>query len=456
MARLIMVSYAGVTIGLGGDASMHLTGKYGWSGGYPEASIRFEVLVQNATRGTFITAEAALIAAFRKPDQDLTVQLGGSNRLVYAQASNTGMNARATARKVGGDEDTANSALYECTVTVQLPADLTGKSGRQQASEELSYTPAGRRVLRIGGTYTALTTNSATQQYTAAADTYCAAVITDLALTGLVEKVSEQWTRDHNNKSLSFTRTYEEIVYQQGTGATDVAAIKGARLLIARAQLSADASPEYGAAEPPVALVVEYDAFVDKTVTTDLEGLWESTVRPLIVAAAATVSGSSPVIVREVPRFDFTDNRISAQVELIATISGIVFARVEYEDDVSPGRIFVPVWNGDPYARDEYRGPASHVRRMSTLLVMQRGTKPGAPVPPDGSGFFPSAGSFHEVRTLRRVNHFNRGLTSGQTGFVSVALEQTFVRAELSSASPGGSPGGTQVRDVDPEADLGA
>lgn len=460
MARLVAISYGGITLGLGGNASCHLDGKARLGNSYEEFSITFQVLVQNATRATFLTAEAALLAAFRKPDQDLSVQLAGSNRFVFTQAGNTGMNARATARKIGGDEDTANSALYECTVTVRLPADLTGKSGRQSASEELTEDASGRRFLRISGTYTALSTNGATAQYVAAADTYSAAVLSNLGLSNVVDLVDEQWTRDHNDKSLSFVRRYEEILYQQGTGATDVASIKGTKLLIGRANLSADASPEYGAAAPLTVLAVEYETAVDQGVTQDLLSLWEGTIRPNILAAAASIAGVAPVIVRESPRFDLTGNRVSASMELVASASGIVFARVEYEDDVTPGRIFVPVWDGNPYSRDDYQGPASHIRRMSTLLVMLRGTKPGNPTPPDGSGFLPAGGaSFHEVRALRRVNHFNRGVIGGgQLALVAITLEQVWVRADLSAAGPPAVPdtGGSRVRDVDPEQDLGA
>ena len=125
MARLIKITYGAVTVGLGGDASITLVDKYRAVYGYTEFALTFECVVRNATRATFLAAEAALVAAYRLPDQDLDVDLAGTNRHSFTVAAGTGFNARATAAKVGGVEDTANSARYACSVTVQLPADLS-------------------------------------------------------------------------------------------------------------------------------------------------------------------------------------------------------------------------------------------------------------------------------------------------------------------------------------------
>jgi hypothetical protein len=102
--------------------------------GYTEFSMTFDVVVRNATRSTFLTSEAALYAAFKQPDQKLEVFLGASTRHTFDPAANTGFNSRATIERPPSELNTANSGLYRVSVLVQLPADLSGRDGRQTST----------------------------------------------------------------------------------------------------------------------------------------------------------------------------------------------------------------------------------------------------------------------------------------------------------------------------------
>ncbi len=208
MARLIKITYGSLAIGLGGNASITLADKYRCAYNYDAFSISFECVVRSATRSTFLTAEAALVAEFRKLDQDLDVELGGTNRHSFAASSNTGFLARPSCEKLGGEEDTANSARYRCTVTVQLPADLSGRDGRRSSVVSVEETPSGRKRASISGEYTALSSNSARAQYEASIAAFVSTTLSDLSLTS-TDLVVNTYNYDDQNKILRFSRTYE-------------------------------------------------------------------------------------------------------------------------------------------------------------------------------------------------------------------------------------------------------
>ena len=106
MARLLAFTYAGLTIGAGqtAGASYRLVGKHAFEHAEERAELSFEVVVTNSTRATYLTDLAALLSAYRKQDQTLTVVLGGTTQHTYVPASNTGFNIRSKARLVPGQQ----------------------------------------------------------------------------------------------------------------------------------------------------------------------------------------------------------------------------------------------------------------------------------------------------------------------------------------------------------------
>lgn len=448
MARLIKISYAGLTIGLGGDASITLFDKFRVAYGYTEFSIEFEVGVRNATRGTFLTAEAALIAAFRTPDGDLDVELGGTDRHSFTHAGNTGFNARATCLKVPDAMATANGAHYRCHVVVQLPADKSGRAGRQTSSIAVDATPAGKRTVTIEGSYTALAGNSATAQYAAAATTYCDGVITALGGTFNV-MTPAGYGYDDQNKVLRFKRVYQEVFYRESASTTDVPALKGTSLVITRSTPSHDSAPGFNA-RPLEQVTATYFSFVDATVSVDLKTTYETVVRPFLLSEIASVAGGTTIVISESPTYDRTENTIRAVLQCAVDLGGsFLTARLEAQDAIDNGNTLVPVWSGDPYARDLYKTPARH-RKTVTRITVAKVSGEGGSAGVDARFKIPDFAGFVELQQFRTEARTHVGVFGD--GFDVAQVTHTFVfeRANLEASSGGGGDSGggvaTQVR----------
>jgi len=459
VARLIKISYGGLTVGLGGNASITLTDKFRCASSYTEFSLTFECVVRNATRSTFLTAESALAAAFTQPDGDLDVELGGSDRFAFAHASNTGFNARATCEKVGGPEDTANSSRWRCSVTVQLPADLSGRSGRQTSAVSVDAGPNGVRTVTIDGTYTALSSNSAVAQYVAAGDTYCSGVLT--AIGGTYELLTPHdqsgagfsstgdlaagFRYDDQNKVLSFRRVYQEVIYRQSLSETDNAAIKRPSLTVERTTPTNDSDTAF-TARPLEALRVTYAAEIDKNESTDLDALYRDTIRPLMLAEANTVAGSTVVVNAENYGLNRTGNGVTATMDVVAELGAeFIRAVLTIEDLFLPGETFADVWSGDPYEVDLYKVPARHFKTVIRDTVMRK----GATLDPRRA--IPVLQGFREVQQFRRETRGGVGSAADRLGLESVTHSFVFRRVNVStsagtSSGGGGNVGSTQTR----------
>lgn len=436
MARLLAFTYAGLTVGNGGSDDYVPTGRYTFTKDYERALLTFEVVVQNDDRTTFLTSEAALVTAYSTPDQSLVVVLGASTRHSFVPGSNTGFNARPTLRKLGGPEDTANSAKYECTVAVELPASLSGRAGRRSSTVNVAVGPSGRRSLTVSGTYTALSSNSARAQFEAAVDTYCNGVLSGLTGTWrLVGTPSSE--ADDQNKVIRFSRTYEEIkLARLATHLTANASIVFPRLLIRRTRSSGEFSQDIGSAQPLIELSADYEASVLFSETTDLSQLYEQVIRPYVVSEAERVAGGTVVVTSETPTFDPHENRVSATLTLMADPGSEFFlSRTTVNESIDKGLIFKPVYDGNPYSRDKYRGHASWVRTL-TRTTVGRGSLIVAGRVVSDHGDPPHFPGFEEVREARRANSWTIGLPGlPQLDLRASSTTYTYVRADESPVS---------------------
>ena len=446
-----------------------LTGKHSFTHGYERAELSFEVLVQDDTAAVFRTAEAALLAAYQKPDQALLVVLSSATRHTYdpAVASNTGFNARANARIVPGSDSTANSARYSCTVVVELPATLAGRAGRRSSSVDVATSAAGRRTLTVSGVYTAMANATARAQFEAQVATYCGEITT--ALTGTWEIVgTPKAEADDQNKTIRFTRQMREVRYNQAVATLDHAAIVDPKLLLRRSRTAAGSSAAraFGNVEPLREVTADWTASIRFSETTDLDALIESTVRPFVLAEAERVGGGSAILVREQPSFDPNENMLSLSMTfLVDSGAAFIAATVEVSDAIDTGVILKPVWDGNPYSRDRYQGTASHVRTLTrrTKRIAAGGlvtTKGGVSRVVVDQGKAPEFSGFVKVRESRRSRDWNEGLPGGVQ--IPVRMSESvvvYVRADQAdpgaSATTDGGGGTTRVRDED-EEDAGA
>ncbi|MCO5167880.1 MAG: hypothetical protein M9894_16170 [Planctomycetes bacterium] len=437
MSRLIAITYAGLTVGAGGASAYHLTGRYRFLHDYERASVTFEVVVQDDDPASFVAAEQALRDAYRTPDQALTVVLGATSRHDFDPALNTGFNARATARKLAGQEDTARSARYECAVAVELPASLSGRAGRRSSSVDVATSPSGRRTVTVEGVYTALANAAARAQFAASINAYAAGVLSGLG--GTWELVGTPTERaDDQNKVLRFTRRYAELLYDQAQGTRDHPAIVEPQVTFARGRNSASSSAALGPAQALVQLDASYSASVRFDQTTDLEDLWSNVVRPYVLAEARRLAGSTVVVTADRFSFDPDENVLSGNLSLLADPGAAFFqARVSLSESIDEGIVLKPVWDGNPWSRDRYDVPKSGVRVL-TRTTLRRA--PGAagyevsgdrvvsdhPAPPQWRGWI-------EVRDARRASSWLEGLPGEDLPLRASSTSYTYVRADVRS-----------------------
>lgn len=442
MSRLLKITYAGLTIGKDqADSSYNLTDKYRISHSYTEFSVSFEVVVSNSTRASFLTAESTLLTAYRKPDQAVVVNLNGTDRHNYDPSSNTGFNARATCVKLAGPEDTANSARYRCSVTIQLPADLSGRSGRQSSTVTVDTTPSGKRSITIDGVYTALSSNDAAAQYAAAADTYCSSVLTDVG--GTYNLLPESYSYDDQDKVLRFRRVYQEVYKAESVSATDNAAICDQKLVVERSDTQESGPWGEGGWDRKVTplqrIRVSYSCSVKSAQTTDLKALYEGTVLPHITNQVSALTGGTLVRVGDSPSFDLGENRLAATVDYLAnTGSSFLAADIRITHEIDHGIRLVPVWDGSPFSRDKYNVPQSKV-----ITVVRDLTWVGN----EGQATVPSVAGYELTFSTRTEGRSRIGGVGG-TDTVYLTLTRETFRFEKANVSNASSPaaGGTRAR----------
>ncbi|MBX3467186.1 MAG: hypothetical protein KF878_09855 [Planctomycetes bacterium] len=427
MPRLLAITYGAVTVGNGGNASAYLVDKYRFASSYVEARIDFEVVVSHATRATFLAAEAALVAEYRKPDQAVSLVLGASTRHAYnpADGTNTALRTSASCRKLGRDDDTANSARYECSIICALPADLSGRAGRREASISYQRGPSGRGSAAFAGVYTALTANSARAQYESAATTWIAGALA--TLDGAWKLAAEQYDFDDLNKILRFSRVYEDEMLE--SYGLDTSALRNQRMAVRRSNPSANFAPGFDT-RPIAFAFVDYSTNVDRAVSTNLPEVYATTVRPLILTHVSQIVGGSLVIQREEPGYDPADNRISVSMALqIDSGAQFISSRLEVSDTIDPGLVFLPVWSGDPFDRDEHHAPITQVRRYRRTTT----GRPGMAL--SDKGINPPQGYREVGRSLTR-SPFRLGTPGGGSiELEGVTLEIAFIKVNTPGRS---------------------
>src|SRR5690606_31511599 len=131
----------------------------------------------------------------------------------------------------------------------------------------------------------------------------------------------------------------------------------------------------------------------------------------------------SLIVVRESPSFDRANNLVGATIECqIAAGADFFRIRIRAVDSIDKGRVLLPVWNGDPYARRKYQGIATHVKRVTVQTVKLAGTTGRRLGIPEFPGF-------EEVAEDRDTEQFRLGLEGNSLDLEAIEQTYTFVRA---------------------------
>ena len=350
VTRELAIVYGSLTLG-GSSSTYLLTGTYTVRHGYAQVTIECSVVVVADTQAAFRTAYIALEDGMRKPRQALTVTLGGGSQ-EFKESDNSGFNASAAVARspAGSTFDTGMSRLYDVTITVDLPADLTGDNGLATKAIDVVTDAAGRATVTINGSYTALGANSATDQYAAQSPALVTATMSALGISQY-EEIQSDVAEDFTDKMVSFRITLLQIIYPETASATNDARLKNVRLSISRGETGpGDAD---GNVDRPVELTVAYGCDVVKSLSQDLDGLFDNVILPYMVAKAKEVTSASAVaVVQKSPMFDRSGNGIEATISIMAYSAGAIIShQMTMVDDENYGIRLIPVWDGNPNAK---------------------------------------------------------------------------------------------------------
>lgn len=422
VSRDITVTYAGIT--LGGTSDYILDGPFTLEVSYQLLEFSCQVILSSDTsEAAFLTLENALLAAFRTPRGTLAITLSSTGRTV-----GTGFDAEPQISKIGSRVDTGQSARYIINVTARLKADLSGQSGRFDSRTELTIPANSQRQLSLSGQYTSLGSNTALEQYTAAIDTFSSARLTLCGLTN-VEIVQDSYTVHDSNNVVDFVRVYKEIVSYQTLSVLNDPGLKDATLNITRAEM--DTGNSSLTAVRPIEFNAEYHAFVDRSVSTNLSSYWDTKIKALLIQEIRNKSGGGVIVLTSVsPRFHVATNEISASLSGVLYGSNLLELSIETEDTIQLGINLLPVWDGNPYSRDQVPGIGEWVRVITMIKVTLENNPslPGYNNPDDT----PHMDKFVEVTRFKKRKRTYVGLrTAG--GVASLLMEEVvrvYVRAD--------------------------
>ncbi len=368
VTRELSIAYAGVTIG-GTSAAFLLDAQpapYRIDHAYNQSTLEAHVTVLGTSESDFKAQCLALETACRTINGVLVITQG-SQSWTYSHAANTGILMRPSCRKIGDHKkDTGRSRLYHVSWTWQNPADASGKGGLREGRFEVQTAATGRRSYALSGTYTALSGSASETVFTAAISTLLG--VYESALGGTWERGAKTTAKDDEDKILTFTVTGTEVIFYQSAGLLNNPSIKNPRLTVTRTRIGPGDTSD---AARPLQMFLAYDADIDKSVTTDLSGFWDSTIKPWLLAHTLTISGgSSAAVVQIAPVFDYTNNRISASAELlVVTGSTILTHTITTREDTSEGQVYLPVWSGKPYGVAKFQGPKMKLRTITDSRV---------------------------------------------------------------------------------------
>lgn len=386
--RTLRITYGSFTVGSSSVYQIHK--KYREQIGYEASNVEFDFLVVGSSAAQFATRIAAVEAAFRTPRLDLAIANGSNTWLSLTHTTNTGFDSDPVVIKREDPADSHLTRIYTVRINFGMPADNVGTSGRRWHTVNVAFSPSRRRTVTITGVYTAIGGTLSRAQYNANIAAFAASVLT--ALGGTYELAEEPITQvNSTDRVINFTRIYDEVKFSQAGAVTDDARLVRQQLRVTRRRdAPGDSVPPSGQVRRLLTLDVSYSAWVDFDVSTDLEGLWDDTIKPWILTTVQSRLGLAAVaITMERPEWNYDDNQINASMTLLAaTDLGIFSYSVTTEDDRLPGVVLTGVWLA-PLSKYPYQGPETW-RRTITIQAEVFGTSAPSSFKPrlgHGSGY---------------------------------------------------------------------
>lgn len=366
-ARELSIIYGTLTVG-GSSTDFLLHGEYAAKIDQDQGTLEWDTIIVGTSDADFKLNMATFLAAMRDKGQRARVVQGAQTVIDWDPTAtvNTGFQAEPHFETLANSSFTrGNQAHYRCRVVVQLPADTASLSaGLRDYDVIVKTSPSGVSTAEIRGQYTATVATLAIAQYTGNIGTLTSTV--KALLGGTWEVVGNEYQVDDDNTTLTFRRYMAQPLLNQASGTLDHAAIKNQRLVVTRLDWrpgDSDASTRR-----PRKIAVLYEADIDKDQSTDLDGLWDGTIRPWLIEHAKSATGAANVaLIKEDASFDGPQNRISGTLEINAYDTGtLLMSRVSVVVDDTFGILVDPVWSGRPYDAAVNLGRGIKLRTTTT------------------------------------------------------------------------------------------
>jgi len=339
---------------VGGTTDKLISGIHRISRDFTTWEITLDVVIRATSDATFATNCAEIESEFSKRRQSIKFEVGSSTIHTFnpTAGTNTGLNSYARVVKVGTPGgDTDRSRVYTITVGCELPASDT--SGRRDSSIVVEYDPAQRRTVTISGTWTALTSNGATAQYTASIAAFCSSALGALLPSATFELISQRTQADDQDKVLAFMRMYREVVVAQPSGSLDNANIVEPTFGFSRA-IDQPGDSGGGGVKRLETITASFSCYLDKTASTDVPTLYTGTVRPyMITQFETTYAPTQYAIISERPTHQPYSNQLfveivfQAAIDATDVIESVTTSRIVEGDSVA----LTGAWTGQFFAK---------------------------------------------------------------------------------------------------------
>lgn len=422
------VSYNSYTLPLVMDKFSHVED-------FRTCRVACEFLITADSAANLVIACAAAETALSEINKNLTVSHGSGAEYSYSHSGNTGFLARPHIDKIPNELATECSRAYRFSCEIQLP--MTQYGGRRSGSFVVSYAPTRQRTVTFSVEYTATGAGSSETTYGSGAKSWATSVLGDLG--GVWELVSERLNEEQENKILTGTLVYKEILFAQSASGTNHSSIVDCDATYSvefAQQVGGNQSCQY-TASPRAIVTISYSAKISRdavAAATSIDAVWYSTVRPYLINQAYAVlglgnysqAGTGYVILRDNKSITPYGYGLVGSLSFLANSSSAI---LDFSERISirenTGINDVPIWDGRPNTYSSW-GIGQRVVCNRAITVGQMDFEPDTPTP-FGDGYnFGYEGTWHLRDRSSSIERLRMGAGSGGNFPGTGVLERSY------------------------------
>ena len=365
IARLNTITYGGFVVGGTSDYQLHDV--HSTEVDYFTTRVTFGVVVADVDTVSMVALASALEAAYRKPDQDFLLVIGGTTIKSFTQAGNDGFNAQPQAT-LTDTHRTNRTRAYSCSITFNHPADLAGKAGRRTSSVAITTSAEGLLSVDVQARYTALGGLSASANVAASFPAFVASVLT--AAGGVYDPATPMRVdQDDNDKFATVTASYQEIFFPQTQTLLDDPDIVNASFR-ARVLKPTNQSDTRAIADELATITIDFACGVVRT--AEPSDVYETKVIGYLTQLAQDLAGG-PFLAKqsEDVSYGLDRNSISATVSFLSASVDLIRSNLTVTDLEDTHETTVEVADGDPFSADLHKakGRRNRVLQLVTLEI---------------------------------------------------------------------------------------